>query len=511
MTGEVSLRHRDSRSLHAWLREFFLHFFYPHGRLVLLGAADTIRIPMKIWLIAAISADGKIAERKEQSSLDWTSAEDTQFFVQKTKEAGVVIMGSTTFMTIGKGLKDRRVIVLTSRPDAVQPIDGVEFTNESPKDLMKRLAAEGVETVVLGGGASVYSQFLDAGMVDDVFLTLEPFLFGNGVPLGEKFARVNLELVETRALNARSVLLHYRVQRSFMKPVAERTVDWQYHNLLKKILEEGVDVKPIQGEGSRMILGAQMHFDLTNGFPMITERDLSGRFMTGALGEHVAFLHGARTQDELKAFGCAWWKKWVTKERCDIFGLPEGDLGPGSYGPAWAAFPTAEGEPFNQIEHVVKQIKERPNLRTHIISPWIPQYTLQHSGIPPRKVVVAPCHGYLHILVFPETKQLSVHHFQRSGDIPVGVVFNMIQYAAFTMMIAQVTGYTPKELVYTISDAHIYESQFEHVKQILEREPKVFPTMYMDSTVNDLLDFRPEHFTVADYTPHDAMVIPTPV
>ena len=92
-----------------------------------------------------------------------------------------------------------------------------------------------------------------------------------------------------------------------------------------------------------------------------------------------------------------------------------------------------------------------------------------------------------------------------------GVFFKIIKYAAFTMMIAQATGYTPKELVYTISDAHIYESQFEHVKQLLDREPRVFPTMFMDSTVTDLLDFRPEHFTVADYTPHEAMIIPTPV
>ena len=296
-----------------------------------------------------------------------------------------------------------------------------------------------------------------------------------------------------------------------MKPIAERTPDHQYHDLLRKITDEGVEVSPIQGEKSKMVLGHQMRFSFANGFPMITERDLSGRFMTGALAEHIAFLHGARTQEELTKWGCPWWKRWVTKERCDIFGLPEGDLGPGSYGPAWTAFPTSEGAPFNQIEHVVRQIKERPNLRTHIISPWIPQYTLQHSGLPPRKVVVAPCHGYLHILVFPNTKEISVHHFQRSGDVPVGVVFNIIQYAAFTMMLGQVTGYTPKELVYTLSDAHIYESQYEKVKELLIREPRAFPTMTIDPTITDIFAFRPEHFTVSDYAPHEAMVIPTPV
>lgn len=296
-----------------------------------------------------------------------------------------------------------------------------------------------------------------------------------------------------------------------MKPYSERTPDSQYHDLLNRIMTEGVEVTPIQGEKSKMVLGHQMRFAFSNGFPMITERDLSGKFMLGALGEHFAFLHGARTLEEMQAYGCGWWKKWVTKERCDIFGLPEGDLGPGSYGPAWAAFPTAEGQPFNQIEHVIKQLKERPNLRTHIISPWIPQYTIQHSGLPPRKVVVAPCHGYLHILAFPETKEISVHHFQRSGDVPVGVVFNMIQYAAFTMMVAQIMGYTPKELVYTLSDAHIYESQYEKVTELLARDPKPFPTMTLNPDVKDIFAFTQEHFTLSDYQAHSAMTIPTPV
>lgn len=295
------------------------------------------------------------------------------------------------------------------------------------------------------------------------------------------------------------------------KPVSERTPDHQYHDLLKRIMTEGVEVNPIQGEKSKMVLGHQMRFAFANGFPMITERDLSGKFMTGALGEHIAFLHGARTLEEMKSYGCGWWKRWVTKERCDIFNLPEGDLGPGSYGPAWAAFPTAEGAPFNQIEHVIKQLKERPYLRTHIISPWIPQYTLQHSGIPPRKVVVAPCHGYLHIIAFPETKELSVHHFQRSGDVPVGVVFNMMQYAAFTLMVAQIMDYTPKELVYTISDAHIYASQYEKVQELLTREARPFPVVALNPSIHDIFDFRVEHFTLSEYHPHEAMIIPTPV
>ncbi len=288
-----------------------------------------------------------------------------------------------------------------------------------------------------------------------------------------------------------------------------KTKDTQYADLLRRIMETGKEVMPIHGEKSRMLTGLQLRYDLSNGFPLIPDRDLS-KLMKGALSEHFAFLHGARTQKELEAWGCKWWNRWVTKEKCAIFGLEEGDLGPGSYGPAWASFPTAEGKPFNQILEVVKQIKERPYLRTHVITPWIPQYTIQHSELT-RKVVVAPCHGYIHILAFPETKEVSVHHFQRSGDMPVGVPFNIIQYAAFTLMIAQILGYKPLEYVHTISDAHIYESQFKYVEELISREAKTLPTVTLDPKIMDIMEFRPEHFTLSDYDPHPAMTIPTPV
>ena len=294
-----------------------------------------------------------------------------------------------------------------------------------------------------------------------------------------------------------------------MKTFEQRTPDTQYHDLLERIMREGKEVKPIHGEKALMVMGLQLRYDLSNGFPVIPDRDLS-KLMPGAIAEHVAFLHGAHTQKELEKWGCKWWSRWITPEKCADFGLPVGELGPGSYGPAWAAFPTAEGEPFNQIVEVMRQLKERPFLRTHIISPWIPQYTIQHSELT-RKVVVAPCHGYIHILAYPETKELSVHHFQRSGDIPVGVPFNIIQYAAFTLMAAQVIGYKPREYVHTISDAHIYESQYDYVKEILKREPRRLPTVTLDPSIKDILDFRPEHFTLTDYNPHPAMKIPTPI
>jgi dihydrofolate reductase len=166
---------------------------------------------MNIWLIAAISANGFIAESSGQRSLDWTSKEDLAFFIQKTKEVGVVIMGRKTFETFGRPLKDRRLIVMTRQEGVNSQWEGVEFSTLSPIDLIKKLTEEGVKTVVLAGGASLYSQFLEVDLVTDLYLTVEPVLFGQGIPFASDFGRVNLKLIEVKKLNEQSVLLHYKL------------------------------------------------------------------------------------------------------------------------------------------------------------------------------------------------------------------------------------------------------------------------------------------------------------
>lgn len=302
----------------------------------------------------------------------------------------------------------------------------------------------------------------------------------------------------------------------------EKPVDTQYRDLLRRILEEGTRAFKQQskhsedGKGDAITLvGHQMRFDLRKGFPMITERDLLSPGKTApmyefALNELFAFLHGARTVEELEKWGVPWWKTWATPEKCAKRGLTPGDLGPGSYGPAFRAFPTAEGESFDQIGMILQQMKEQPHLRTHCVFPWIPQYVIRVKGRT-QKVVVVPCHGYFHVFLFPETKELVLHHFQRSADAPVGLVFNLIQYAALAMMFAQVLGYTAKELVYTISDAHIYVGQIEKVEKLLATDPQPLPRVSLDPIVTNLMDFRAHHFKFFDYYPQRGrMAIWTP-
>ncbi len=293
------------------------------------------------------------------------------------------------------------------------------------------------------------------------------------------------------------------------KPFSERIHDAQYRQLLQRILQEGEDVDSQQGAPARRIIGHIMRFELSNGFPLITERDLSGgqrSVFRQTLAEMRAFwLLGARTLSQLEAEGCHFWAPWGTAEKCEKRGLKPGDLGPGSYGPAFRAFPTENG-PFDQVTHVLEQAAQLPHLRTHFISPWIPQFIGRGTDMKTGKqkqqhVIVAPCHGWVHLFLNPKTRTLKLHHFQRSGDVPVGVACNIAGYAALTMMFARALGYTPVEYVHTISDAHIFHGQIPDVEMMLATESQRLPTVHLDPSVSDFFAFKPEHFTLEDYHP----------
>jgi len=292
------------------------------------------------------------------------------------------------------------------------------------------------------------------------------------------------------------------------KPVSERTADTQYQDLLRLILEKGERTVSQQGTDAITLMGpGSMRFRLDNGFPIITERNMNPKISEHlpvtvwqqAIGEICAFINGVRTVEGLESYGCYWWKYWGTPEKCAKRGLETGDLGPGSYGAAFHDFPTSEGPSFNQFKHIVEQIIEEPQLRTHFISPWIPQYIGRGKG-KQQKVVVAPCHGWVHVRIIDN--KLTLHMIQRSGDVPVGVPSNMVQYAALTMMLAHATNTIPYEYVHTISDAHIYVDQVPAVEEMLSREPRPFPTVKMNTAKNDIFEFRKEDFELEDYNPH---------
>ncbi|MFH1170480.1 MAG: thymidylate synthase [Candidatus Vogelbacteria bacterium] len=282
----------------------------------------------------------------------------------------------------------------------------------------------------------------------------------------------------------------------------------QYQRLLKDIVDRGVRTPSQQGIDAITLIGPNpMRFRLAEGFPMITERNMAPKISDNlpvtvweqAIGEICCFINGGRTLAELEKFGCSWWRNWATPEKCAKRGLPAGDLGPGSYGPAFHDFPTKDGQVFNQFKHIIEQIQEEPQLRTHFVSPWIPQSIGRGKG-KQQQVVVAPCHGWVHLRVIDG--KLTLHMFQRSADTPVGVPSNMVQYGALLMMIAQVTGLEAYEYVHSFSDAHIYVDQMPAVETMLAREARSLPQLLLDPSVKDLFAFRREHFTLKNYNPH---------
>lgn len=162
---------------------------------------------MKVILIAAISADGYIGTSSDHFA-DWTSKEDKKLFVELTKQAGVIVVGRNTYETIGKALPGRLNIVYTSKP-----LDNsdIQTTQEPPKELVNRLEKEGYDQLALCGGRSIYDLFLKEGLVDEIYLTIEPKLFGSGITLSKLPLELDLELIESKKLNNDTLNLHYKV------------------------------------------------------------------------------------------------------------------------------------------------------------------------------------------------------------------------------------------------------------------------------------------------------------
>jgi len=167
---------------------------------------------MKTTLLMAITADGKIAKNTSHLA-NWTSGADKKMFVEKTKSAGVIIMGLTTYQTIGKPLPGRLNIVLTPEPEKETPIPGsLEYTSQAPEEILKNLKTRGYKEAIIGGGATINGLFLKNNLIDEIWLTVEPKIFGEGLNLFRGVDMdLNLELIDVIKLDVNVVQLKYKV------------------------------------------------------------------------------------------------------------------------------------------------------------------------------------------------------------------------------------------------------------------------------------------------------------
>lgn len=258
--------------------------------------------------------------------------------------------------------------------------------------------------------------------------------------------------------------------------------EYQYLNLLNEILRIGVERGDRTGTGTRSVFGRQMRFDLSNGFPLLTTKNL---FVKGIIYELLWFLRGDTNIRYLTDHGVHIWDPWADEQ---------GELGP-VYGSQWRSWPAPHGEVIDQIANVVKSIRENPDGRRHIVTAWNPAQ-VDDMALP-------PCHLLFQFYV--ADGKLSCMMIQRSCDMFLGIPWNIASYALLTMMIAQVTGLAPGEFIHVLGDAHIYINHLEQVKQQLTRAPHPFPMMDLNPDVKNIFDFTYEDFTLTGYDPHPAI------
>lgn len=253
----------------------------------------------------------------------------------------------------------------------------------------------------------------------------------------------------------------------------------QYLDLLKDIMENGVDKKDRTGVGTRSVFGRQMRFDLSKGFPLVTTKKVH---LKSIIYELLWFLKGDTNVKYLQEHGVRIWNEWADEN---------GELGP-VYGSQWRNW---NGEGIDQIAQVIKTLKKNPNDRRMIVSAWnVGKIAQMH---------LPPCHMMFQFYV--ANNKLSCMLYQRSCDMFLGVPFNIASYALLTIMVAQVCGYEAGEFIHTLGDTHIYHNHFEQVKEQLSHTPYPLPQMKINPNIKDINEFKYEDFELLNYQSYDTI------
>ena len=251
----------------------------------------------------------------------------------------------------------------------------------------------------------------------------------------------------------------------------------QYLDLLQDIMDHGQDANNRTGIYARKVFGRQMHFDLNQGFPLVTTKKV---YLRAIIHELIWLLSGDTNIKYLHDNNVTIWDEWADDN---------GDLGP-IYGHQWRNF---NSQGIDQIKDVIERIKKNPQDRRLIVTAWNPAQ-IEQMALP-------PCHCFFQFDVTPDGR-LNCQLYQRSCDMFLGVPFNIASYSLLTMMIAQVCGLKTGEFVHTLGNAHIYSNHFEQVRLQLSRRPYPLPQMKINPDVKDIDDFRFEDFELVNYQCH---------
>ena len=266
------------------------------------------------------------------------------------------------------------------------------------------------------------------------------------------------------------------------------TLQTPYEDLLRHTLETGAAKSDRTGTGTTSVFGAQLRFDLSEGFPLITTKRVHFKSIAYEL---LWFLRGESNVGWLRENGVTIWDEWADAD---------GELGP-VYGVQWRSWPTPSGGHIDQIAQVIETLKTDPDSRRIIVSAW------NVAEIP--EMALAPCHALFQFYV--ADGKLSCQLFQRSADLFLGVPFNIASYALLTHMVAQQAGLEVGDFVWTGGDCHIYDNHVEQVTEQLTREPYALPKLRITRTPDSIFDYRYDDFEIVDYVHHPAIKAPVAV
>jgi len=271
-----------------------------------------------------------------------------------------------------------------------------------------------------------------------------------------------------------------------------------YLDLMRHVSENGTLKGDRTGTGTTSVFGHQMRFDLQQGFPLVTTKKVH---LKSIIHELLWFLKGETNTAYLKENGVKIWDEWARSD---------GDLGP-VYGYQWRNWPTPSGTHIDQIEELIKQIKDKPNSRRLIVSAWnvadLPDESISpQANVENGKMALAPCHAFFQFYV--ADGKLSCQLYQRSADIFLGVPFNIASYALLTMMVAQVCDLEVGEFIHTFGDAHLYSNHAEQIQTQLARETFPLPTLTLNPDIKNIFDFTFEDFTLENYQSHAGIRAP---
>jgi dihydrofolate reductase/thymidylate synthase len=440
-------------------------------------------------IIVAIDAANGIAK---QGQIPWNCRSDLHFFREMTRGPGrnAVIMGRKTYESLPasvRPLPGRQCVIIST---TWQPTDHPEILiYPSFLDALIGLSQWNYDQVFVAGGEQLYQEAITRFLYlcDHLYVTrlCQNYECDQFFPWSH---------IEAFPHTVQSIEDYDRY--TFMPHV--RHSEYEYLDLIRDVLTNGEDRVDRTGVGTRSIFGARMVFDLRDSFPILTTKKMA---YEAIIKELLFFISGQTDTKILSHQGVKIWAANTSESFLRQMNLPwrEGDMGPG-YGFQWRHWGSEyhgcdqdyTGHGLDQLAQLVHNLQHHPESRRHLLTAWNPSQ-LDQMALP-------PCHVLAQFNVSTDGQWLDCQLYQRSGDLFLGVPFNITSYALLTAILAHLTGRRPRRLIHILGDAHIYQNHLDAVKLQLTRTPRPFPQLTFTRPITSIDELTREHILITGYT-----------